>query len=148
MHIARGMTPTIVILLVCIGCQPEGNSFGIRPVRIDGTSIYFIREVRGMNYDSLVLSASSNVCQDLDGKQNYVFEALGPTEPYYKWDGRVLHIFHTSRITAPRIFPVRIELHQLDALAWRELEGTATNRKMTKAIVPLNSSLTCRAMWF
>ena len=132
-------------LLTVAGCSPM-RSNGAVAIAAGDQTVYFVREVRGMNYDSLALSPSPDPCQDTDGAGNYVFVALGPLNPYYRWDGSALHVFNTSRVEAPATFPVPVIVHELHPLEWQTLETTAAQQGLQRVDVPVSDSA-CRR-WF
>ena len=126
------------------GCVPS-RSTGTAAVSAGNKTVYFVREVRGMNYDSLALSPSPDPCQDTDSDANYVFVELGPVNPYYRWDGSALHLFHSGGVESPVTFPVPVILHELGPLEWQELERTAPERGLSRVDVAVDGSC---SSWF
>ena len=78
------------MVLLVIGCEPA-RQVGVVGVDVSGRSVFFIREVRGQNYDSLVISATG-ACENLEGRHNYIYRELGPIYPYYRVANGVLHL--------------------------------------------------------
>lgn len=127
---------TLAAALVVLGCSSP-NEYGIEPLHAGKTTVYFVREVRGMNYDSLALSATPDPC-NTDSPANYVDETLGPIDPLVRWDGRVLHLYSTSLAKPPRTpFPVRVEQHQVPPVDWPALEADPRRHGLRRIRVPL-----------
>lgn len=79
-----------------------------------GKKLYFRREVRGMNYDSLSLSKDSNYCSKPDPQTSLIFHSIGP-HPFYKFNGEELHIYTMSDVTKPPklVNGIELVLHKL-----------------------------------
>jgi hypothetical protein len=121
-----------------------GSDYGVVKVQVDGHELFFIREVRGNNYDSLVISASPSVCQDLDSPDNYVFTELGPIPPYYRVQAGVLHLYVTSAARPPRnAFPVNVVQHKLSPLEYADVVATPQALGVIRVDVPLNIRKNC-----
>lgn len=132
-----------VLAVVVCGCG-LGPRFGVLRVDVGSERVYFIREVRGLNYDSLVISATDDLCQELDGPANFVFESLGPIRPYYTVVAGVLHIYTTYPGKAPSgQFPVTVVQHELGPLEWVDFDKTAQERGLRQVVVEPTSSKWC-----
>ena len=126
-----------------LGCQP-GSSFGILQVGVQGGSVYFVREVRGLHYDALVLSASPDICQDMHGGSNFVFREVGTHRPYYRWDGQSLHLYTTGEVERPHSFPVPVVVHTVGPREWQEIERSADSTNLIRVNVELGATAPCR----
>jgi hypothetical protein len=139
-------TPTpirsfLVLALLAVGllnCD-LGPELGAARVQVGASEVFFIREVRGHNYDSLVISRSSNLCQPLGAPNNYVFSELGPLHPYYRVVGGTLHLYVTSPATPPSTpFPIAVIQHVLTPLEYVKLEDAAQQTGLERIDVPVH----------
>jgi len=134
---------TSALLFVLASCD-IGPEFGVISVRVGDRDVFFIREVRGNNYDSLVISSSSDPCQNLSSPNNYVFEELGPIHPYYRIEGEVLHLYDTSGAVPPRnAFPVRVVQHAVSPLEYADIAAAPQKIHVRRIDVPLNIHRNC-----
>lgn len=135
----------LMIGVVLLGCGSD--RVGVLTVEAGDQTVYFIRTTRGLNFDELVLSPSSNVCQEMRAPTNLVFLAQGPSEPFYRWDGRALHIYSQTDTQEPASFPVPLIVHNVSPPAYQDFTRSQ-NRTLHRAEVPAKLSFPCEAFWF
>jgi hypothetical protein len=127
-------------------CPDLSPAYGIESLKIsDNAEVYFKREVRGQNYDSLVLSPKKNHC-DLPSKSDYIFRGQGPYLVYYKVENDTLILFTTSDVTPPAegTFPGKVLLNKMHPLDFVELRENYQKLGLKPLDVEVNKALRCQ----
>ena len=116
------------------------GAVGAYAVRLsDGSYIYLKREVRGLSYDVVGLSANSDPCVALDPEVDYIYSEMGPFDVYYSVSAHELTLYSTSEVTAPHHPSVRFQVRniQLLPLQFRDLRNTYRTRGISRILVPV-----------
>jgi hypothetical protein len=127
----------------CVDLSPE---YGIVNLKISPSQeVYFKREVRGLNYDVLVLSPSSDHCEKPNPKSDYIFRG-GPAEIYYKIEDGALTLFLTIEATPPESgsFPIKIVQNKVHPLDFVDLKKNYENRGLKRLDVKIDKMLKCK----
>jgi hypothetical protein len=140
-------------LLVCLGlaismlaCADLSPEYGVASLKIaDGRNLYFKREVRGQNYDVLVLSTNKELCAEPNPQTDYIFSSHAVTI-FYKFEGDTLSLFLTSPAKAPQDFqaPIRVAQNVISNPEFIELKEKYKERGLAQLDVRLDKSLKCR----
>lgn len=137
---------TILLCLASHGCDKTSASYGIRSVKTPaGTTLYFRRSVKGLNYDSLAIIESNDYCSEPKPDSNVVFTSQDHTV-FYEFDDGSLHVFTTSAVAGPTILPAtgtRVVITRLDNQEFREFTNDFSRRGLTLADVPIDETLWC-----
>ncbi len=141
--------------IVIIYNMPFSSTFGIRKISVDGKELYFKREVRGLNYDSVILSADSNYCAEYNPELDYRFTTSDPTI-YYKIESDTLYLLAGNPTLAgyeykpeqylrsPKNFPVKVVIVKPDKLIiWEKRKELYQDRGMEFFEIPLDKTLKC-----
>jgi hypothetical protein len=107
--------------------------------------LYFKREVRGLNYDVMVLSTNKDYCKEPNASSEFIF-ASDPLPMYYRFEGNTLNLFLTSAAAQPSDFQsdVRVVQHHLSPLEFAEIRKSFKERGLTLLDVPIDERLRCR----
>ncbi len=117
----------IFILEVVFNNLPFSSKYGLVEISVNGKPLYFKREARGLNYDSVILSADGNYCAEYNPELDYRFTSLDDTI-YYKIDSGVLYLLtgnpvlsgynyqSEQYIVQPKKFPVKVVIIEPDKL--------------------------------
>jgi hypothetical protein len=108
-----------------------------------GEKLYFHREVRGLNYDALSLSADSDPCVKSDPSFNFIYPALGQAAAvFYKFENGELHI-STTNVQNPELqLSTNIKIvHHIENY-WA-MDNEAREKRLQKLDIPLDRSLVC-----
>jgi hypothetical protein len=136
-----------VVLLGWLGCQDLRPKYGVFSLRASGgETLYFKREVRGLNYDVLTLSVDKDHCKKPDPSRDYVFDDLGPHTIYYRIEGDVLTLYLTIPATPPRNFQsqIKVEQREMAPLEFAKVANNHKERGLTLLDVPLDEDLRCK----
>ena len=80
--------PFIFIFALIYFTFPDLSSqYGMTTISVDGKQLYFKRETRGLNYDTIVLSPNNNYCSEYNPETDFRFPTLD-TIIYYKVSSR------------------------------------------------------------
>jgi hypothetical protein len=128
--------------LTISSCIPDMRSaHGIVAIPIEGgRQVYFKREVRGLSYDVLTLSANSDPCRPDDPVVDDVFNTHGPVAVYYKIEGGRLQVYASSGVVLAKAGDLRklVEHHELVTSDYLEMRDTYKQQSLTDLDVPLN----------
>jgi hypothetical protein len=128
----------------CADLSPE---YGIVNLKITPSQeVFFKREVRGQNYDALVLSPSKDLCSEPNPRSDYIFKSQGPHRIYYKVEDGTLILFLT--IAAPLLeegaFPIRVVQNKMHTLEFEELQKNYRKLGLVELKVEIDRGLKCR----
>ena len=85
-------------------CDEANRTFGMLELKYpNGEKVYFRREARGLNFDSLTLSRDPNHCRVPDNTSDIIFKGLGPIHLFYPFEGDNLHLYLTNPVTIPPV---------------------------------------------
>lgn len=133
-------------LLGCGACHNLSPHYGVMSLAVpNGQYLYFKREVRGLNYDVVVLSTDNDYCKEPNASSDYVF-ASDPLPMYYKLENGTLSLFLTSPAAIPKIFQssIKVVQHQLSPLEFQEIEQHYKERGIELLRVEIDKTLKCR----
>ena len=135
-----------VLMFSLTSCEGLSSKYGVhRLVVFEDQQVYFKREVRGLNYDSLTLSANKDHCVKPNPHHDYIYDELGPITLFYKTEGNTLEIFSTTLAKQPQSFPVSIKIvqHKLSPLEFAKLKQNYKERGLEILEVNINETLSC-----
>ena len=120
--------------------------YGIAEVKIAGKqSLYFKREVRGMNYDVLCLSTNKDPCAGADSKDDDVFSNFGGERVYYKIENDSLVLFSWTKTPSDKgRFQINVIPKELDPLERVELKKAPEKQGISYLDVKLDDKIKCR----
>jgi hypothetical protein len=136
--------PFIVLGAVC--CMSLSPKHGFVALRSPGNSeLYFKREVRGLNYDVVVLSTNKDYCAEPNARSDFIF-ASDPLPMYYSFDGNTLNLFLTSVVAQPSDFQstVKVVQHHLSPSEFGEIQKSFKERGLELLDIPIDEKLRCR----
>jgi hypothetical protein len=135
--------------LSILGCSVSHSlspQYGVISLTVSNDqNMYFKREVRGLNYDVVVLSTDGDYCREPDASSDYVF-ANDPLPMYYKLEDGTLSLYLTSLAAVPENFqsPIRVVQHQLSPLEFEEIEQHYKERGLNLLRVEIDKRLKCK----
>jgi hypothetical protein len=136
-----------VFSITLSACGPDlSPSYGRVGVRVsDNAEVFFKREVRGLNYDALVISPSDRLCGMPKAKTDYVFTGMGPFDVYFKVENGGLILFTHYAATPPEgsPFPVRVVQNALGSPDFDKLAASAEGLNLRRLEVPIDKRLKC-----
>jgi hypothetical protein len=96
----------ILVIQVQSGCTSSDSfspRFGIAKITLpSGHDVYVKRQVRGLSYDELAISANSNPCLPADPETDYIFSGQGPFPVFYLVSADTLVIYDSMPLKEPR----------------------------------------------
>lgn len=135
-----------LVALVSVSCMKLSPKYGFVALRSPTNGeLYFKREVRGLNYDVVVLSTNQNYCAESNSRSEFIF-ASDPLPMYYSFEGNTLNLFLTSVVAEPSDFQsaVKVVQHHLSPSDFAELQKTFEDRGLKILNVPIDEKLRCR----
>jgi hypothetical protein len=137
----------IVLSIILSACGPDlSPAYGRVGVRVsDNAQIFFKREVRGLNYDALVISPSDSLCGMPNAKTDYVFTGMGPFDVYYKVEtGRLILFTHYAATPPPDSrFPVGVVQNELGSPDFDQLKSNADGLNLRHLEFPIDERVKC-----
>ena len=129
-------------LVCCMNLSPKYGFLSLRSPQ--NAELYFKREVRGLNYDVVVLSTSKDYCKEPNASSEFIF-ASDPLPMYYNFEGNTLNLFLTSVGTQPSDFQseVRVVQHHLSPSEFADTQKSFKARGLELLDVPINEKLRC-----
>lgn len=136
--------------------MPDFSSvYGIAKISVSGRQLYFKREARGLNYDSVVLSANDNFCDKYNPESDFRFTTADPVI-YYKIDSDTLYLLSGNPasggsehkpddyVVAAESFSVKVVIVRPDRLIdWEKRGELYQDREMKLLEIPLDDNLKC-----
>ena len=117
------------------------DDYGVQLIQSpNGEKLYFRRDTRGLNYDSLSLSRNSNYCAEPDPNEAVIFNGHGDQPVFYKFEGNTLHIFDGGYIKMPPHFSdkVSVVVHKISNPEYIALEQNYQKKGLERSEVPAN----------
>jgi hypothetical protein len=113
---------SVILFSGACGLPDFSSEYAIASVKLaGGQTLYFKREVRGINgsYDVIAISANSDPCASQDDKSDYRICGSGE-HVYYKFDGNILHLYGSTACSTPKQFPLHltVENHEIHPIDW------------------------------
>ncbi len=146
-RLLRSLCVLSVFPLATISCVDLSPEYGIESLKIaDDQDVFFKREIRGQNYDVLVLSPSIDHCGNPNPKSDYIFRGQGPPRIYYKIESGALILYLTIAATAPESgdFPIRIVQNEMHPLDFVDVEKNYHNLGLKRLEVKIDEALKCK----
>ena len=134
----------IVLGLVC--CVNLSPKYGLVTLHDpENAELYFKREVRGLNYDVVVLSTNKQYCDEPDSKSEFVF-ASDPLPMYYRFEGNTLNLFLTSVVSQPPNFQssIKVVQHHLSPSEFGDIKKHFKEKGLEQLDIPIDERLRCR----
>lgn len=133
--------------LSSISCVPDMSSdYGVVTVTMpNNLEIYFKREVRGLSYDTLVLSPNKSVCDMPNSKSDYIYPVIGPLELFYKVEGNSLILYGTFAAPPPEAskFPVSVVQHEFNPSEFSQLKMKIGEMGLKRLEVNIDKKIKC-----
>ncbi len=136
----------LILVMTNSACPDMSSSYGLFVVESpNGEKLYFRREARGLNYDSLSLSQNQDYCSEPDASSDFIF-AESATTLFYKFEGNELHIYLTVLAKTPSNFSAETKVvqHKLNNLEFLAIKENYKNKGLELLDVSLNEMLTCK----
>lgn len=149
----RYLNISLLLIGLCIlalgnnSCANSPYSYGIVSLKVsESQEVYFKREARGLNHDSLVLSANKDYCAEPSPQVDFIFHASGSHSIYYKIENGILIMYPSSAATPPesRQFPVKVVQYDLTTLDYAELQKNHEKLGLKYLEVKLDEKLKCK----
>src|SRR6266542_1087224 len=133
--------------LACCGCHAADFRSEYAVARVDlrnGQSIYFKREVRGINgdYDVVAISPNGDPCASVNDDTDYCI-CSWREYVYYKLDGDTLHLYYATANHAPikQPFPIKVVNHEVAPIDAQDFKRKYSGMGITRldlAVSPAN----------
>jgi hypothetical protein len=136
--------PFLILGTTC--CTNLSPKYGLTVLRGTGdTDLYLKREVRGLNYDVVVLSTNKDHCAAPNADSEFIF-ASDPLPIYYSFDGNTLKLFLTSLVAQPSEFRSSVKVVQthLSPSEFAEIQKNFRERGLERLDIPIDNKLRCR----
>ena len=131
----------IVLMKSCPDFSPE---YGVLPLKLsESQEVYLKREIRGQNYDVVVLSPNKDHCSEADPKSDYIFR--GHSSIFYKIEGNTLILFLAVEATPPESgsFPIKVVQNVKNFKEFVQIRNNYQNLGLTRLEVKIDNSLKC-----
>ncbi len=143
------MKKFLILILLLQGIPTSScifdSKYGLTAIESpSGEKFYFRREVRGLNYDSLSLSTSSDYCSEPDPSNAFIFHIIQPTV-FYKFEGNELHLYTTAPTETPPNFSDKTKViqHDLNNPEFLAMSENYKDRGLEIIEPPIDKSLFC-----
>lgn len=138
-----------VMTLVHSSCIKSPYRYGLVSLKVSANhEVYFKRVGRGVSHDSLALSASKDPCAEPNPEVDFIFHGSGSGSAsiYYKIENDTLVIYPSSTATPPQgnQFPVKVIQHDLNTLAYADLQKNYETLGLKYLEVKLDEKLKCK----
>src|SRR5437899_996831 len=136
----------LLVALASVCCMKLSPKYGFVALRSQTNGeLYFKREVRGLNYDVVILSTNQDYCVEGNPHSDFIF-ASDPLPMYYSFEGNTLNLFLTRVVAEPADFQsaVKVVQHHLSPSDFAELQKAFKDRGLKPLNVPIDEKLRCR----
>ena len=147
--LARFISISVLVLLTQASCNyPDFSSeYAIETVNLStGQTIYFKREVRGINgsYDVVSISTNSDPCKSYDEKTDYCICSYRKYV-YYSVEGDKIHLYAATANRSPERFPInlKIENHEIHPLDREKFEANYDKQGITRLLLEIKPGNKC-----
>ena len=147
--LARFISICVFVLLTQASCNyPDFSSeYAIETVKFStGQTIYFKREVRGINgnYDVVSISTNSDPCKSYDEKTDYCICSYRKYV-YYKIEGEKIHLYDATADRSPERSPInlRVENHEIHPLDREKFEANYDKQGITRLLLEIKPENKC-----
>jgi hypothetical protein len=135
-----------VIAILNFGCSDFSSQYGMLMIESPaGEKLYFRREARGLNFDSLALTKNPDHCRKPDPSTDIIFKGLDPNVLFYKFQDNELHLYIDIPTNVPDNFleKTKIVQHEITNPKFLFLKENYKSEGLEMVDVKLNESLTC-----
>lgn len=151
MNLIINVIAAIILSLLCsctmIESSNNGSNYGVQEINFpkQQSSIYFKREVRGLNFDALWISSNRDPCYPINKDSDIVFSALNHTV-FYKQTADSLYLYSTSPIDWPtnNTFVVKIIYNEIGANEFFSFEESYAAHGLKKLKIEIDPKLICK----
>jgi hypothetical protein len=135
-----------VIAMLNFGCSIQSSQYGMLMVESPaGEKLYFRREARGLNFDSLALTKNPDHCREPDPSTDIVFKERGPIILFYKFQDDELHLYVSipTNVLDKFLKKTKIVQHELSNPEFLFLKENYKSKGLEMVAITLDKSLTC-----
>jgi hypothetical protein len=139
------LVESFLLLGLLTGCQTNMSSYGFSEVSLpNGQKLFFRREARGLNYDSLSITANPDFCASPNLDEDITFPSIGAVVFHRFNEGRLV-IYVISPPQIPKESPLKdvVTIQKITNPEFLNLKETYKERGLELADVPLDESLKC-----
>jgi hypothetical protein len=149
-HGLRNLTLFIscLALIVLSACSvPDfASEYAISKLDLpNGKTVYFKREVRGINgnYDVVAISPNSDPCASVNDDTDYCICAWREFV-YYKLDGDTLHLYYATTDHVPaKPFPIKVVNHEINVMKLDEFKRSYAAQGITRLDLVVDGTKRC-----
>lgn len=146
---------TVAIVFFVIPFPDLSSQYAKVEIVVNGKSLYFRREVRGLNFDERILSPNGDVCAEYNPELDILFHSIDATI-YYRIESEGLVLLEGNPpsipsefmpeeyISQPKSFPVKIQILKPTRLISSDsMESLYSDLDLRLLKIPLDKTLTC-----
>jgi len=128
-------------------CSVDMSSdYGVVAVKVaNNREVYFKREVRGLSYDTLVISTNRSPCVMPNAESDYIYPVIGPLELYYKTEGDSLILYGRFKADPPKndTFTVKIVQNEIDPSEFFAIKSKTDELGLKPLKVEIDKNIKC-----
>jgi len=139
----------VLLLLALCGCGAGDfrSEYAVAKLDLpDGQSIFFKREVRGINgnYDVVAISPNDDPCVGVNDDTDYCI-CSWREYVYYKLEGDTLHLYYAAGNHAPakHPFPIKVVNHEVHPMDAEEFKRKYAAMGITRLDLAVDHAHTC-----
>ena len=139
----------LVLILASHGCGAGDFAPEYTIAKLDllnGRSVFFKREVRGINgnYDVIAISPNGEPCVSVNDDTDYCI-CSGSEYVYYKLEGDTLHLYYATANHAPATheFPIKVVNHEVHPMDSVKFKGTYAGLGITRLDLAIDHTKKC-----
>ena len=139
---------TFIAAVVLAGCSAHDFAPQYAISKLDlpnGKTIYFKREVRGINgdYDVVAISPNSDPCASVNNDTDYCICSWREFV-YYKLDGDTLHLYYSTADHIPtKPFPIKVVNHEINIVKVDEFKRDYLSQGITRLDMVVDGTKRC-----
>ena len=139
----------LVVILASHGCGAGDFAAEYAIAKLDlpnGRTVFFKREVRGINgnYDVVAISSNGDACVSVNKDTDYCI-CSGSESIYYKLEGDTLHLYYATANHAPaKQFPIKVVNHEVHPMDAAKFMGTYGGLGITRLDLAIDHTKKCR----
>jgi hypothetical protein len=109
----------------------------------NGQTIYFKREVRGINgnYDVVAISANGDPCTSMNRDNDYAINDCPSV--YYKLEGNTLHLYFWTASGSPTKPPVQLVNHEINNMDFDAFKRSYLSQGITRLDLVVDGTKRC-----
>jgi hypothetical protein len=137
----------ILLMAIIEGCSMPylGPGYGFVTLRnSEGEEFYIKREVRGQNYDVVVISNNKDFCSNPNPRVDYIFRGQS-NSLYFKLENNVLHLYSSAPDNSSKdnYLPVKIKQYELSTGDFWRIDEIKQENGLIQLTVPIDDRLRC-----